>query len=56
MERLRVAPPKYESMCYIEPSQSEPDLLLADFIYFFHPELLIGEWEGYETKYYHLME
>ena len=41
---------------YFEQSQCEPDLLLADFIYFFHPELLTGEWEGYETKYYHLME
>jgi len=36
---------------YFEKSQIEPDVLLADFIYFFHPEL-IGE---YEPKYYHLM-
>ena len=41
---------------YFEQSQCEPDLLLADFIYFFHPELLTGEWEGYLPKYYHLVE
>ena len=41
---------------YFEQSQCEPDLLLADFIHFFHPELLTGEWEGYQTKYYHLLE
>ena len=40
---------------YFEQSQCEPDLLLADFIYFFHPELLTGEWEGYQPKYYHLV-
>ena len=40
---------------YFEQSQCEPDLLLADFIHFFHPELLTGEWEGYEPKYYHLL-
>ena len=39
---------------YFEQSQCEPDLLLADFIHFFQPELLTGEWEGYRTKYYHL--
>ena len=41
---------------YFETSQCEPDLLLADFIHFFHPELLTGAWEGYEPKYYHLMK
>ena len=41
---------------YFEQSQCEPDLLLADFIHFFHPELLTGEWEGYRPKYYHLMQ
>ena len=41
---------------YFEQSQCEPDLLLADFIHFFHPELLTGDWEGYQTKYYHLIE
>ncbi len=41
---------------YFEQSQCEPDLLLADFIHFFHPELLTGEWEGYEPKYYHLIQ
>ena len=40
---------------YFEQSQCEPDLLLADFIHFFHPELLTGEWEGYQPKYYHLV-
>ena len=40
---------------YFEQSQCEPDLLLADFIYFFHPELLTGEWAGYQPHYYHLM-
>jgi hypothetical protein len=29
--------------------------LLADFIHFFHPELLTGEWEGYQPKYYHFL-
>lgn len=41
---------------YFEQSQCEPDLLLADFIHFFHPELLTGEWADYQTKYYHLLE
>ena len=41
---------------YFEQSQCEPDLLLADFIHFFHPELLTGEWTDYQPKYYHLME
>ncbi len=41
---------------YFEQSQCEPDLLLADFIHFFHPEVMTGEWEGYKPKYYHLME
>ena len=41
---------------YFEQSQCEPDLLLADFIHFFHPELLTGEWEGYRPKYYHFVE
>ena len=41
---------------YFEQSQCEPDLLLADFIHFFHPELLTGEWADYQPKYYHLME
>lgn len=41
---------------YFEQSQSEPDLLLADFIRLFHPELLTGEWADYQPRYYHLME
>ena len=40
---------------YFEQSQCEPDLLLADFIHFFHPELLTGEWAGYQPKYYHFI-
>ena len=38
---------------YFENSQIEPDILLADFIYFFHPECLTGKWAGYQPKYYH---
>lgn len=38
---------------YFEKSQIEPDVLLADFISIFHPEQ-IGE--GYQQKYYHLLE
>lgn len=41
---------------YFEQSQCEPDLLLADFIYFFHPECLKGEWKDYRPKYYHWLE
>lgn len=41
---------------YFEQSQCEPDLLLADFIHFFHPELMTGEWEEYQPRYYHLMQ
>jgi iron complex transport system substrate-binding protein len=41
---------------YFEQSQCEPDLLLADFIHFFHPELLTGEWADYQPRYYHLVE
>ena len=41
---------------YFEQSQCEPDLLLADFIHFFHPELLTGVWADYQPKYYHLLE
>ncbi len=40
---------------YFEQSQCEPDLLLADFIHFFHPELLTDEWADYQPHYYHLM-
>jgi len=35
---------------YFETGTLEPHLLLADFIYVFHPNLL----EGYKPKYYHL--
>lgn len=38
---------------YFEKSQIEPDVLLSDFIAIFHPEKL---GEGYQSKYYHLMD
>lgn len=38
---------------YFEQAQCEPDILLADFIYFFHPECLVGAWKDYSPKYYH---
>ena len=41
---------------YFETSQLEPDVLLADFIHFFHPERLAGIEEGYVPRYYHLLE
>ena len=37
---------------YFEKSQYEPDVLLADFIYHFHPELLTDEWENYTPTYF----
>ncbi len=37
---------------YFERSQYEPDILLADFIYHFHPELLKNEWENYFPTYF----
>lgn len=37
---------------YFEKSQYEPDMLLADFIYHFHPELLTDEWENYTPTYF----
>ena len=37
---------------YFEKSQYEPDVLLADFIYHFHPELLTDEWENYTPSYF----
>ena len=40
---------------YFEKSQYEPDVLLADFIYHFHPELLTDEWENYTPKYFKLL-
>ena len=40
---------------YFEKSQYEPDILLADFIYHFHPELLTNEWENYTPKYFKLL-
>ncbi len=37
---------------YFERSQYEPDVLLADFIYHFHPELLNNEWDNYLPTYF----
>ena len=37
---------------YFEKSQYEPDMLLADFIYHFHPELLTDEWKNYTPIYF----
>ena len=37
---------------YFEKSQYEPDVLLADFIYHFHPELLTDEWKNYTPSYF----
>ena len=37
---------------YFEKSQYEPDVLLADFIYHFHPELLTDEWKNYTPTYF----
>lgn len=41
---------------YFETSQLEPDVLLADFIHFFHPERLHDIDGAYVPKYYHYME
>ncbi len=38
---------------YFERSQLEPDVLLADFIFFFHPEKMKAD---YQPGYYHLMD
>lgn len=40
---------------YFETSQMEPDVLLADFIHFFHPEILELRQKNYQPKYYHLL-
>ena len=40
---------------YFETSQMEPDVLLADFIYFFHPEKMEIHKNTYQPKYYHLL-
>jgi len=37
---------------YYETSVLHPDMLLADFIFHFHPEVLAGEWAGYSPTYY----
>lgn len=41
---------------YFEKSQIEPDILLADFISIFHPEVMAAYQPDYQQKYYHLME
>ena len=41
---------------YFEKSQIEPDVLLADFIAIFHPEVMAEYQPGYQTKYYRMME
>jgi iron complex transport system substrate-binding protein len=40
---------------YFEKSQYEPDVLLADFIYHFHPESLTDEWKNYTPTYFKLL-
>ena len=41
---------------YFEKSQIEPDILLADFIAFFHPEIMNKYQSDYQPKYYHLIQ
>lgn len=41
---------------YFETSQMEPERLLADFIFFFHPEVMAAHQPDYQPKYYQLME
>lgn len=41
---------------YFETSQIEPDVLLADFIAIFHPEVMAEYKPGYQPKYYRMME
>ena len=41
---------------YFETSQIEPDVLLADFIAIFHPEVMAKHQPGYQPKYYRMME
>jgi iron complex transport system substrate-binding protein len=41
-----------EATAYFEESPLEPHLLLADMIFAFHPELLVG----YQPKYYHILK
>lgn len=41
---------------YFETSQIEPDRLLGDFIYFFHPEVMEAFQPDYQPKYYRSMD
>ncbi|MBR4147868.1 MAG: ABC transporter substrate-binding protein [Bacteroidales bacterium] len=41
---------------YFETSQIEPERLLGDFIYLFHPGVMAEHQLDYQTKYYRLME
>ena len=40
---------------YFETSQIEPERLLGDFIYLFHPEVMAEHQPDYQTKYYRMM-
>ena len=40
---------------YFETSQIEPDRLLGDFIYCFHPEVMAAHQPDYQPKYYHAL-
>lgn len=37
---------------YFEQSQYEPDVILADFIFYFHPDLLKNNYDNYTPKYF----
>ena len=41
---------------YFETSQIEPERLLGDFIYLFHPEVMAAHQPDYQLKYYRMME
>lgn len=41
---------------YFETSQIEPERLLGDFIYLFHPEVMAEHQPDYQTKYYRMLE
>ena len=41
---------------YFETSQIEPERLLGDFIYLFHPEVMAAHQPDYQTKYYRMLE
>ena len=41
---------------YFETSQIEPERLLGDFIYLFHPEVMAARQPDYQPKYFRMME